>query len=203
MTENIQHIIDQIQKEGIDNATKAADTIIKDAQLEAEKILQESNEKYAAKISEAEQKATALTNRSIITIKQAARDLLILLGQSCEKVVATSLQQSVQKNLSSDLLKDLIKRVVSDESGSVELTVNESEIKELTEFCAELSANSDVKINLTSHSDILSGFTIGFKNKNVYLDYTGEAISSALSSFLRPELAKLVKDAVNEPITEE
>ena len=203
MAENIQHIIDQIQKEGIDNATKAADSIINDAKLEAEKILQESNEKCAVMISEAEQKATALTDRSIITIKQAARDLLILLGQSCEKVVATSLQQSVQKNLSSDLLKDLIKRVVSDESGSVELTVNESEIKELTEFCAELSANSDVKIKLTSHSDILSGFTIGFKDKNVYLDYTEEAISNALSSFLRPELAKLVKDSVNEPITEE
>ena len=95
MAENIQHIIDQIQKEGIDNATKAADTIIKDAKLEAEKILQESNEKCAVMISKAEQKATALTDRSIITIKQAARDLLILLGQSCEKVVATSLQQSV------------------------------------------------------------------------------------------------------------
>ena len=37
MAENIQHIIDQIQKEGIDNATKAADSIIKDAKIRSRK----------------------------------------------------------------------------------------------------------------------------------------------------------------------
>ena len=124
---------------------------------------------------------------------------MILLGQSCEKVISSSLQHSVGNALSSDLLKELIKKsIISGESGSIEITVNESEVKALTAYCAELAAESGADISLSSHSEILSGFTLGFKDKNVYLDYAGDAIADALGAFLRPELAKLVSDAVRE-----
>ena len=127
---------------------------------------------------------------------------MILLGQSCEKVVSSSLQHSVGNALSADLLKDLIKKSTSGENSSIEITVNESEVEALTAYCAELAAESGADISLSGHSEVLSGFTLGFKDKNVYLDFTGEAIADALGAFLRPELARLVSDAVREPVAD-
>lgn len=199
MADKIQHLIDQIQKEGVDTAIQKAEEIIADANQQAEQLIANAEKECAEKRAAAEVDAAALTERSIKTIKQAGRDLLILLGQSCEKVVSSSLQHSVEKALSTDLLKDLIKKSTSVESGSIEITVNESEVKALTAYCAELVSESGEEISLAGHSDVLSGFTLGFKDKNVYLDFTGEAIADALAAFLRPELAKLVNDAIREP----
>ena len=72
----------------------------------------------------------------------------------------------------------------------------------LTAYCAELAAESGADISLSGHSEVLSGFTLGFKDKNVYLDFTGEAIADALGAFLRPELSRLVSDAVREPVAD-
>ena len=202
MADKIQYLIDQNSKEGIDSATQQADEIIANAKQQAERLIANAEKECADRLISAEQDAAALTERSIKTIKQAGRDLLILLGQSCEKVISSSLQHSVGNALSSDLLKELIKKSISSESGSIEITVNESEVKELTAYCAELAAESGADISLSSHSEILSGFTLGFKDKNVYLDYTGEAVADALGAFLRPELAKLVSDAVREPVAD-
>ena len=202
MADKIQHLIDQIQKEGIDSATKQADEIITNAKQQAEQLIANTEKECADRRTSAEQDSAALTERSIKTIKQAGRDLLILLGQSCEKVISSSLQHSVENALSADLLKDLIKKSITGESGSIEIMVNESEVKALTAYCAELAAESGADISLSGHSEVLSGFTLGFKDKNVYLDFTGETIADALGGFLRPELAKLVSDAVREPVAD-
>ncbi len=202
MADKIQHLIDQIQKEGIDSATKQADEIIANAKQQAQQMIANTEKECADRRTSAEQDSAALTERSIKTIKQAGRDLLILLGQSCEKVISSSLQHSVENALSSDLLKDLIKKSITGESGSIEIMVNESEVKALTAYCAELAAESGSDISLSGHSEVLSGFTLGFKDKNVYLDFTGETIADALGGFLRPELAKLVSDAVREPVAD-
>ena len=202
MADKIQHLIDQIQKEGVDSATKQADEIIANAKQQAEQLIANTEKECADRRTSAEQDSAALTERSIKTIKQAGRDLLILLGQSCEKVISSSLQHSVENALSADLLKDLIKKSITGESGSIKIMVNESEVKALTAYCAELAAESGTDISLSGHSEVLSGFTLGFKDKNVYLDFTGETIADALGGFLRPELAKLVSDAVREPVAD-
>ena len=128
-----------INKHGVKNFTKE---IIATAKQQAEQLIANAEKECADRLTSAEQDAAALTERSVKTIKQAGRDLLILLGQSCEKVISSSLQHSVGDALSTDLLKDLIKKSISGESGSIEIAVNESEVKALTSYCAELAAES-------------------------------------------------------------
>ena len=87
MAEEIQYLIDQIQKEGVDKAQSEAEKIISDAQSKAEKIISDAQSEAEKKILLADNEAKSLENKSIKAIEQAARDLLITLGQSCEKVV--------------------------------------------------------------------------------------------------------------------
>lgn len=202
MAEELKHLIEQIQKEGVEKANEQAETIISQAKDKAAKIVAEAEEKAHKLLKKAETEAEAFAERSVKTLEQAARDLLITVGQGCEKVVSGTLGQAVDTALSGDFLQQMIKGVIEQSKGSnIVLSVNDADKAALATFCAALTKQSGKEIELVSNSEILSGFRVGFKNSNVYLDYTGEAVAEALSAFLRPELAKTVSAIAQEQLS--
>ena len=74
-------------------------------------------------------KAKSLKNKSITAIDQAARDLLITLGQSCEKVVLSTLDASIKKELKHDYLTILINKIIENQNESLSVILNESDAK--------------------------------------------------------------------------
>ncbi len=201
MAEKLQHLIKQIQKEGVDKANEEAANIISQAKEKAAKIVAESEEKAHQNLEKSRVSSEAFAERSVKTLQQAARDLLITVGQGCEKVVTEVLGKEVEGSLSDDLLKNIITSVASQGTGGVELVVSESDKAGLASFCAELAKKSGNTIELTSDSEILSGFKVSFEGQNVSLDYTSEAVAEALATFLRPELAKTVSGVAREQLT--
>ena len=195
MAEELKHLIEQIQKEGVEKANEQADTIVSQAKEKAAKLVAEAEEQAHSVLKKADEESKAFAERSMKTLEQAARDLLITVGQGCEKVAVATLGAEVKETLSGDFLQKLIMSVVDQGKGSgLRLSVNENDKAALTAFCAEQSKKSGTEIELVSDSEVLSGFKVAFKDKNVYLDYTGEAIAEALGAFLRPELAKTVSE---------
>jgi V/A-type H+-transporting ATPase subunit E len=198
MSGEIQHLIDQIQKEGLDVASKKADTLLDKAKKEAEKILSEANALAKEKIETAEKEAEAYQERSIKAVHQSARDLLISLGQSCEKVIEKTLNQGIQNELKDDFLKEVITQVVSQQSGKVSVTLSADHLEALSSISAKLLTASGESATLERSDGHLSGFRITSKDKDLYLDYSADAICEALCAYLRPELAKLVSDISRE-----
>ncbi|MBN2162317.1 MAG: hypothetical protein JXR25_05290 [Pontiellaceae bacterium] len=195
MAEELKHLIEQIQKEGVEKANEQADTIVSQAKEKAAKLVAEAEEQAHSILKKADEESKAFAERSMKTLEQAARDLLITVGQGCEKVAIATLGAEVQETLSGDFLQKLILSVVDQGKGSgLRLSVNEKDKAALTAFCAEQAKKSGAEIELVSDSEVLSGFKLAFTEKNVYLDYTGDAIAEALGAFLRPELAKTVSD---------
>lgn len=201
MAEELKHLIKQIQKEGVDKANEEAAKIISQAKEKAAKIVAESEETAHQNLAQAKTTSEAFSERSVKTLEQAARDLLITVGQGCENVVTEVLGKEVNGALSGDLLKTMISGVVNQGTGGVELVLSENDATALTSYCAELTKKSGKEIDLTTDSEILSGFKVGFKGENVYLDYTGGAIADALAAFLRPELAKTVSAVARQQLT--
>ena len=201
MAEELKHLIEQIHKEGVEKANEQSETIISQAKEKAAKIVAEAEKQANDKLLKAKTESEAFAERSVKTLQQAARDLLITVGQGCEKVVTEVLGKEVEGSLSGDLLNNMITGVVNTGSGGVELVVSESDKAGLTSFCSELAKKSGKEIELITDSEILSGFKVGFKDQNVYLDYTNEAVAEALAAFLRPELAKTVSGVAREQLT--
>ncbi len=199
MAEELKHLIDQIHKEGIEKAEQEAKEIIEKAEQEAKEIIEKAQHKLNETTTLAQKESKALQDKSIQSIKQAARDLLISIGQSSEKIISKTLKSSIEKELDSSLLKSLITDLVKNES-SVEIKVNKEDINNLKDYLNQLNNKNGSSIKLSDNNDILSGFTIGYKNNNVYLDYTSQSIADALTSFLRPELAKIISEIVEEDI---
>ena len=187
MAEEIQYLINQIQKEGVDKAKSEAEKIINDAKSEAEKNK-----------SLAEEQANSLRNKSITAIEQAARDLLITLGQCCEKVVLSTLDESIKDELKDDYLKKLIEKIIENQNEPLSVLLNKSDAENLIAIVSDISKENLKEIDISVDNNILSGFKIKFKENQVFLDYTNESLSNSLSEFLRPELAKIVSDAINK-----
>ncbi len=199
MAEELKHLIEQIQKEGVEKANEQAETIISQAKDKAAKLVAEAEEKAHAILRKAKDESEAFAERSVKTLEQAARDLLITVGQGCEKVATETLGKQVEKTLAGDFLQTMIQSVVDQGKGAgLRLSVSEQDKSALTAYCAELARKSGTEIELVSDSEVLSGFKVTFKDQNVYLDYTSEAIAGALSAFLRPELAKTVSAIARE-----
>ncbi len=203
MAEELKHLIEQIQKEGVEKANEQADTIISQAKDKAAKIVAEAEDKAHAILKKAKNEAEAFAERSVKTLEQAARDLLITVGQGCQKVVEGTLGQKVDATLSSEFLQQLIQSVVVQDKGSrLRLSVSDNDKAALAAFCAGLAKKNGTEIELVSDAEVLSGFKVAYKDNNVYLDFTGEAITAALGAFLRPELAKTVSAIAREQKTQ-
>ncbi len=202
MAEELKHLIEQIHKEGVEKAEVEANTIISQAKDKAAKIVAKADQKAHESLLKAKTESDAFAERSVKTLEQAARDLLITVGQGCEKVVTETLGKKVDTALSGDLLEKMILGVVGQNpESSVELSVSDADKAALTAFCAEQAKKSGQAIELKSDSEVLSGFKVSFKDQNVYLDFSGEAVAEALSSFLRPELAKSVSNVAREQLS--
>ncbi|HSR87919.1 MAG TPA: hypothetical protein VLL07_03110 [Pontiella sp.] len=192
MAEELKHLIEQIQKEGVEKANQQAETIISQAKDKAAKIVAEAEEKSNSLLKKAKTEAEAFAERSVKTLEQAARDMLITVGQGCEKVVTEILGKEVADTLSGDLLQKMITEVVLQGQGGATVTVSEADKAALADHCASIAKQAGKPVELVSDNEVLSGFKVTFEGKNVSLDYTGEAVAEALATFLRPELAKTV-----------
>ncbi len=201
MAEELKHLIEQIQKEGVEKANTEAETIISLAKEKAAKIVAEAESKAIEALKKAEVESAAFAERSAKTLQQAARDLLITVGQGCEKVVTETLGKEVEGALSGETLNKLITEVVLSGSGGAVVSVSESDKAGLTALCASIAKQSGKSVELESSSEILSGFKVVFEGKNASLDYTGEAVAEALAAYLRPELAKTVSGIAREQIS--
>ena len=85
--------------------TNSPETIISQAKEKAAKIVEEAERKANETLLKAKNQSDAFAERSVKTLEQAARDLLITVGQGCEKVVSETLGKNVDRSVSGDRSK--------------------------------------------------------------------------------------------------
>ncbi len=198
MAEELQPLLDQIRKEGINKAEAEATEILSQAKEQAAKAVREAEAKATALMVKAEADAEVFTQRSIATLEQAARDVLITVGQGIENIISELVADSVDQALGVEVLEKIMVSMASscaEQHGEtrIELLLNESDQAELVKFFASKYSDKMVEgLELHVDNEILKGFKVSFADDHVYLDFTQEAIAEALTAFLRPKLAEIV-----------
>lgn len=198
MAEELQPLLDQIRKEGVDKAEAEAAEILSQAKEKAAQTVREAEEKAKSLIAKAETDAEVFTQRSIATLEQAARDVLITVGQGIENIISEIVTDSVDQALNTEVLEKMMVSMAescAEQHGEtrIEMLVSESDQDELVKFfTAKYSEKMSKGIELHVDNEILKGFKVSFADDHVYLDFTQEAIAEALTAFLRPKLAEIV-----------
>lgn len=199
MAEELQHLIERIRKEAVDAAEAQSAQIVSKAREKAAALVKEAEEKAKGKMLKAEQDAQVFTERSTRALEQAARDLLITVGQGVENVLADIVDEAVDKALDIEGLKKMLVKLVESycahqgEESRIDVLLSPRDQEELVKFFADQYRQKLLHgVKLHVDNEIFKGFKVSFVNDHVYHDFTKEAIAESLANFLRPQLAEIV-----------
>ncbi|NOU35512.1 MAG: hypothetical protein HOO88_01865 [Kiritimatiellaceae bacterium] len=205
MAEELQPLLEQIRKEGVEKAEAQAAEILAQAKAKAAQTVREAETKAKGLVAKAETDAEVYTQRSTATLEQAARDLLITVGQGIENIIADIIAESVDSALKIEVLEQMMVKMAEACAANhgetrIELLISEADQKEMATFFANKYREKMIHgIELHTDKEILKGFKVSFADDHVYLDFTSEAIAASLTAFLRPKLAAIVSRVAKEP----
>ena len=200
MAEELQSLLDRIQKDGVDKAEVQAEEIIADAKKKADTLLKDAQTEAENLIKKAEKDSLVFEERGKRSLEQASRDILI----STETAITASLQSlvsnEVTKDLNDDTLKTLIETVVKtySETGETRLEVilSKEQQESVTDlFISKYKDAMDKGLKIKGSSDLIAGFKVQITERNIQHDFTVEAISEAFCHLLRPALIEIMRNA--------
>lgn len=196
MESKLEHLIEKIKSDGIDEAQKAADEIIERARSEADQIRARSREEAEGIIAEAERKAEKISLNGEAALRQAARDTVLTTREQLTGLLDRVFKAKIGGSLDPDFLKELIARAADNFEGDVEVLVNEKDAKALADFVLAHSRDGlDPTVTFKVDRSISGGFRIGLKGGDVHYDFTDESIMEFLSEFLNPAIRKILDKA--------
>ncbi|MBR4937774.1 MAG: hypothetical protein IKZ22_02735 [Kiritimatiellae bacterium] len=193
MAEELQSLIEKINRDGVEKATAEAERIVSAAKEQAAAIVKAANDAASKSVAAAQTEAEASAERAKETLRQAARDAVI----SVEAAVSALLEKVLKANVDAALSDPAAAAAIAGEA--VRDIVASGEIRAGAKVAAALKSQLAAKTNLTVVMDEVagSGFTVRLDGGRVEHDFTGAAVAAELAKRLRPDLAALMKDSAN------
>ena len=197
----LQELIEQIKKDGVDAAETQAEAILKSAKAEAEKIVDEAKMQADKLIADAKSENAKTVKSGEDAIRQAGRNLLISFRESVARELKAIVSDNVNAVYSSDAFAKLIVSTVESwsakpESEDISVILNSSDLAKLEEaLLAELKAKMLGGVTLKASDNFDGGFRIAVNNGGVYYDYSAQAVTDMLSNYLSPRVTALLKEA--------
>ena len=191
MSEEIQSLIEKINRDGVEKANAEAARIVAAAKEQAAAIVKEAKEEAAKAAKAAEEEAGLSAERAKETLRQAARDAVI----SVEGAVTRLLERLLAANVDAALADPAAAAAIA--ADAVKALVGTGEVVAGPKIAAALKAQLAAKQNFTVVMDetLGTGFTVKLDGGRVEHDFTGAAVSAELAKRLRPDLAALMKEA--------
>ncbi len=202
MSEDLQHLIERIQTEAIGEAEAKAARIVAQAKEKAAAIVREAEANAKEILAKAERESQVFVERSRKTLEQAARDLLITVGQGVENILENIVDESVDQAMDTSFLKDILLRIAQayvERGGSenrIQILIGEKDQQEIIRFFADKYRQHLVQgVEIHTDTGIFKGFRVAISDRHVVHEFTKKAIAEALCAFLRPHLAEIVHRA--------
>ena len=191
MAEELQQLLEKIQRDGVDKANAEAAAIVAKAKEEANALVKKAQEDAAAAEAKGKADAEAYAARARETISQAARDTVLKVKEDVTKLLTKLLAQDVSAALATEavpLAAAAVKELVTGSGAEVAASA-----KLVDALRAQLAAQAQNGVKVVADEMTGAGFTVKLDNGRVEHDFTDAAISEALAQRLRADLAKLLK----------
>ena len=201
MEVQLQELIEQIKKDGVETAEAEAKTIVDAAKADAEKLIADAQAQADKILAAAKAETERMTKSSEDAIRQAGRNLLISFRESVSRELETIVGENVAAVYSSDAFAELIISIVENwankpDAEDIAVILNTQDLNKLEEIL--LSALKEKMLNgitLKANDNFDGGFRIAVNNGSAYYDYSTEAVVNMLSNYLNPKVTELLKEA--------
>ena len=198
MESKLEHLIEKIKSDGIEEANKSAAEIIATAKKEADDIIKKAKTDAQGIIDNANREAAKLKANAESALRQASRDTVLLTKEKLLKLFEAAFRKELGDTMSPDFVKDLILKIVENwgKENQLEVLVSDKDVEKLQKLLFT-KARQDLKEMVTIKVDkgISKGFRIGLKDNNLYYDFTDESIAEFLGEFLNPRIREILDKA--------
>ena len=197
----LQELIEQIKKDGVEAAETEAEAIIRAANEKAEKIIADAQAQADKILLDAEKENQKMVKSSEDAIRQAGRNLLISFREGVTKELNAILNKNVNAVYSSEALAKIIVNVVESfakkpEAEDITVIISDESLKTLEDtIFAGLKEKMLAGVTLKAGDTFDAGFRICANNTGAYYDYSAEAVVEMLSAYLSPKVTELLKEA--------
>lgn len=202
MAEELQNLLERIQKDGVDKAEAEAQTIISKAKEKASVIVKDAETKAKSILEKAEQDSLSFESRARKSLEQAARDTVLSVHEAINVTMKKIATVEINKAMSVETMKDMLVAVVKaycsagSKESAIEILVNADQKKEIQQFfTAKFAAEMKNGLEIKTDDSIISGFKVSFVDSNIQHDFSGTAITEAMCRLLRPHLADIVRQS--------
>ncbi len=200
MEVQLQELIDQIKKDGVDAAQTEAEAILKSAEEKAEQMIADAQAQANKILANAKAENDRMVKSSEDAIRQACRNLLISFRESVTRELKTIIGENVSSIYSSESLAQLIVSIVESwankpDAEDISVMLNSEDLKKLEETLLLALKEKMLKgITLKANDNFDGGFRIAVNNGSAYYDYSAEAVVDMLSNYLSPKVSELLKE---------
>lgn len=197
----LQELIEQIKKDGVEAAETEAESIIKAANEKAKKIIADAQAQADKILLDAKIENEKMVKSSEDAIRQAGRNLLISFRESVTKELNRILNENVNTVYSSKTLAEIIINVVESwakkpEAENITVILNSKDLKTLEDtLLAGLKEKMIAGVTLKAGDNFDAGFRISANSTGAYYDYSAESVVEMLSAYLSPKVTELLKEA--------
>ena len=197
----LQELIDQIKRDGVEAAATEAEAVLKAAKAEAEKIISDAKAEAEKLFNNAKNENEKMVKSSEDAIRQAGRNLLISFRESVTKEVNAIVGGNVTAVYSSEAFAQLVVKAVEGWAGKpdaedITVILNSEDLKALEEtLLAGLKEKMLTGVTLKANDNFDGGFRIAVNNGGAYYDYSAEAVVEMLANYLSPKVTALLKEA--------
>lgn len=197
----LEELIAQIKKDGVQAAESQAEAILISAKAEAEKIISDAQAQADRIISNAKNENEKIVKSGEDAIRQAGRNLLISFRESVTRELKAIVSKNINAVYSSDDFAKLVINMVEcwankPDTEDISLILNSNDLSKLEDvLLAELREKMFGGVTLKANDNFDGGFRIATDNATVYYDYSAEAVTDMLSNYLSPKVTALLKEA--------
>ena len=199
MPEDLQVLIERLQREAVDEGHRRARAIVEEAEAKAAALVREAEAKAERFLERAQHDAEAFTERSTFALEQAGRDLVIAVSQAVERLLAGLVHESLMEELRPGLLAEMLAKMAdayamrSGRERRMDVLLGDDDLEEVARLYAQRYQDRVREgVELKLDNSVVKGFRIRMVEEHVEHDFTIEAIAEALTHHLRPHLARIL-----------
>jgi V/A-type H+-transporting ATPase subunit E len=205
MAEELQNLLDRIQRDGVEKAEAQAAQIVADAETKAAEITAEAEAQAQATTQNGEQEAAAFLERAQKSLEQAARDIMLSIGDAVTNTMQSLTRNEVNAALTPEALEAMLVKLVEsycareDGAAGLDILLGAEDCNTLAQSLqTKLGEKLEGGVDLVPDKSVVSGFRVAVKGQHVEHDFTGQAIADAMSELLRPRIAEIVQNAIKQ-----
>jgi V/A-type H+-transporting ATPase subunit E len=202
MTEDLQNLIDRIQKEGLSKAESEAGRIVAAAQESAAGLVRDAEARAKDIVTRAESDSRTFVERGNRALEQVARDTILLVRDAVSDTLGAIVRAEVGRAIAPEVLQEMVIKVVAayadaDREGrDLRLVLAPEDAKRIGDYFLQRYRTAIEKgLRIEANKGIPAGFRVSSDGTHVHHDFTPEKIAEAFCQMLRPRLAEIVKQA--------